>query len=44
MPKRFTKAGKKASAKKRRNKIKLDPDPEINDLLRIHGDRVRVLK
>jgi hypothetical protein len=34
----------RASAKKRRSKIKLDDDPEINDLLRINGDRVNVLE
>jgi hypothetical protein len=34
----------KSIAKRRRNRIKLDDDPEINDLLRIYGDRVNVLK
>jgi Fe-S-cluster-containing hydrogenase component 2 len=30
IPKRGSAAGRKLSAKKRRNKIKLDPDPEID--------------
>jgi hypothetical protein len=29
---------------RKRNKIKLDEDPEIDALLRIHGDRVNVIK
>jgi hypothetical protein len=44
IPKRSSAAGKRASAKKRKSKIKLDDDPEINDLLRTYGDRVNVLK
>jgi hypothetical protein len=45
IPKLYSPAGKKASSKRRRNKIKLDDDDdEINDLLRIYGDRVNVLK
>jgi hypothetical protein len=40
--KRTSPKGKKALAKKRRNKIKLDEDKEINDLLRIYGDNVTV--
>jgi hypothetical protein len=44
IPKRNSPAGKKASSKRRRDKIKLDDDDEINDLLRIYGDRVNVLK
>jgi hypothetical protein len=43
VPKRYTKAGKKASAKKRRNKIKLHEDKEINELLRIYRDIVKVV-
>ena len=43
IPKRNSPAGKRASAKKRRNKIKLDPDPEIDALVRIYGDRVKVV-
>ena len=39
-----SRAGQKAAAKKRNKKIKLDPDPEINDLLRIYGNCVNVLK
>lgn len=44
IPKRSSPAGKRAIAKRSRKKIKLDEDPEINDLLRIYGDRVNVLK
>jgi hypothetical protein len=44
IPKRGTPKGKKLSENKRRNKIKLDPDPEIDSLLRIYGERVKVLK
>jgi hypothetical protein len=44
IPKRGSAAGKKLSPKKRRNKIKLDPDPEINELLEIYGDNITVLK
>ena len=40
--KRTTPKGKKALAKKRRNKIKLDEDKEIDALLRAYGDRVKV--
>ena len=35
IPKRSSAGGRKLSAKKRRNKIKLDPDPEINELRNI---------
>jgi Na+-translocating ferredoxin:NAD+ oxidoreductase RnfC subunit len=34
----------KIISKRSRRKIKLDDDPEINDILRIFGDRVKVLK
>lgn len=45
LPKRGSAAGKKLSAKKRRNKIKLDSDPEIDALLRAYGtDRMKVIK
>jgi hypothetical protein len=45
IPKRGSAAGKKLSAKKRRNKIKLDSDPEIDALLRAYGtDRMKVIK
>jgi hypothetical protein len=45
IPKRCSAAGKKLSAKKRRNKIKLDSDPEIDALLRAYGtDRMKVIK
>jgi hypothetical protein len=44
IPKRNSPAGKRASAKKRGNKIKLDDDPEIDTMLRVYGDRVNVLK
>jgi hypothetical protein len=37
-------AGRKASAKRRSKKIKLDDDPEIDSLLRIYGDIVNVLE
>jgi Fe-S-cluster-containing hydrogenase component 2 len=40
--KRNNPKGKKLSAKKRRNKIKLDDDPEIDALLRAYGDNVKV--
>jgi len=43
--KRGSAVGKKQSLKKRRNKIKLDSDPEIDALLRAYGDyRVKVIK
>lgn len=43
--KRGSAVGKKQALKKRRNKIKLDSDPEIDALLRAYGDdRVKVLK
>jgi hypothetical protein len=42
IPKRNTPAGKKAYAKPRSKKFKLDPDPEIAELLRIYGDNVKV--
>jgi hypothetical protein len=41
--KRTSPKGKKAAVKKRRNKIKLDEDPDINELMRIYGDRVNVV-
>lgn len=44
IPKRNSPAGKRASAKKRNKKIKLDDDPEIEALLRAYGDNVRVIK
>jgi len=44
IPKRNSPAGRKASAKKRNKKIKLDEDKEIDSLLRIYGDRVNILK
>ena len=45
IPKRGSAAGRKLSAKKRRNKIKLDSDPEIDALLRAYGtDRMKVIK
>jgi hypothetical protein len=45
IPKRGSAAGKKLSLKKRRNKIKLDSDPEIDALLRAYGnDRVKVIQ
>jgi hypothetical protein len=40
--KRTSPKGKKLLAKKRRNKIKLDDDKEIDALLRAYGDRVKV--
>lgn len=44
IPKRNSPAGKKLTARRRRNKIKVDEDPEIDALLRIYGDRVNVIK
>ena len=44
IPKRSSPAGKKGSSKRKRNKIKLDDDPEIDMLHRVYGDRVKVLK
>jgi hypothetical protein len=45
IPKRGSAAGRKLSARKRRNKIKLDSDPEIDALLRAYGDdRVKVIQ
>jgi len=43
IPKRNSPAGKKASAKRRRNKIKPTNDEEINEEIRRHGDRVNVV-
>jgi Pyruvate/2-oxoacid:ferredoxin oxidoreductase delta subunit len=40
--KRNSPKGKKLSAKKRKNKIKLDDDPEIDALLRAYGNNVKV--
>jgi hypothetical protein len=38
-------SGKKTLSKRRsRNKLKLDEDPEIDSLLRIYRDKVRVIK
>jgi hypothetical protein len=42
--KRTTKQGKRATERRKRNRTKLDDDPEIDSLLRIYGDNVRVLK
>jgi len=42
IPKRNSATGKRASAKKRGKKIKLHDDPEINELMRIYGERVKV--
>ena len=42
IPQRSSPKGKRISAKRRRNKLKLDEDKEINDLLRIYGNRVAV--
>jgi hypothetical protein len=44
IPKSSSPKGKKLTAKRKRNKIKLDEDSEIAELLRIYGDRVNVLK
>jgi hypothetical protein len=45
IPKRSSPKGKKAALKKRKNKIKLDSDHEIDALLRAYGDnRVKVIK
>jgi hypothetical protein len=45
IPKRGTHAGRKLAAKKRRHKIKMDEDKEIDELLKIYGEnRVKVLK
>jgi hypothetical protein len=43
IPKRSSPKGKKLLEKKRINKIKLNDDKEINDLLRIYGDRIKVV-
>ena len=43
-PRRTTKAGQKAAAKRKQNRTKLDDDPEIEALLRAYGDNVRVIK
>jgi hypothetical protein len=42
-PKRNSLAGRKASEKKRRNKIKPTNDAEINEEIRRQGDRVKIL-
>jgi hypothetical protein len=44
IPKRSSAAGKRAIAKRSRKKIKLDDDKEIDTLLRVYGDKVRVLR
>ena len=44
IPKRSSPKGKRISAKRRRNKIKLDEDKEIDALLRAYGDNVKVIK
>ena len=47
LPNRTTKkskGNKPSKLKRSRNKLRLDDDKEINDLLRIYGDRVNVLK
>ena len=43
IPKRATEAGQKASAKKRSKKIQYHKDNEIDALMRIYGDRVKVV-
>ncbi len=43
IPKRSSAAGKRAIAKRSRKKIKLDDDPEINELMRVCGDRLNVV-
>jgi len=42
--KRTSPQGKKAAAKIKRDRTKLDDDPEIDPLLKKHGDRVKVLE
>jgi hypothetical protein len=42
--KRNSPKGKEVLEKKRSKKYKLDPDPEIAELLRIYGDNVKVHK
>jgi hypothetical protein len=44
IPKRSSAAGKRAIAKRSRKKIRLDEDPEIDELLRIYGDNMTVHK
>jgi hypothetical protein len=44
IPKRSSPAGKRAIAKRSRKKIRLDEDPEIDELLRIYGDNMTVHK
>ena len=39
IPSRSSPAGKRASAKRRRNKIRPTNDKEINELLRIYGEK-----
>ena len=43
IPKRSSPKGKRISAKKRHNKLKLHEDNEIDALMRIYGDRVNVV-
>ena len=44
IPKRNSKAGRKASAKRRRNKLKPTNDKEVNELIRKYGDNVRIIQ
>jgi hypothetical protein len=44
VPSRTSRQGQKAAAKRKRDRTKLDDDPEIDSLLKIYGDRVKVLK
>lgn len=44
IPKRTNAKGKRISAKRRHDKLKLDEDKEIDALLRAYGDRVTVIK
>jgi hypothetical protein len=46
LPKRVSKTGKKIAVrgiKRKRDKNKMHDDPEINELMRIYGDRVKVV-
>src|SRR5438093_7736978 len=43
IPKRGTEQGKKTLSKKRNKKIKLHEDKEIDEEMRKHGDRVKVV-
>ncbi len=44
IPKRSSPKGRRITAKRRHNKLKLDEDKEINDLLRKYGDNITVHK